>query len=212
MNNLERQWSWIHQRANCYWHSCHCTQVRRYHSIDVVRTCVEGMRHYWGILWDWKGYMHCWKWWSRRFDSLWTQLARELICKHVCGSTPCSHDPHHSLDPTKYGYAKEEETKSLIPVTVLTNVQLAPDNILRLIRCTCASGSLCKSSRCQCNKAKLACTIFCGFRAPVECYNDQTKAANDSHWKVTMFGHFGWIFWVDINSLVREEPFHDRFI
>ena len=110
------------------------------------------------------------------------------VWKHALQSRPTS------LDPIKYGYAKEEETKSLIPVTVLTNVQLAPDNILRLIRCTCASGSLCKSSRCQCNKAKLACTIFCCFRASVECYNDQTKAANDSHWKVTMFGHFGCIF------------------
>ena len=83
-----------------------------------------------------------------------------------------------SLDPTSYGFIKEEETKSLVPVTVPANVPLAPDNILKLIRCSCSSESPCKSSSCRCNKAKLACTVFCACCASIECCNDQTKASS----------------------------------
>lgn len=83
-----------------------------------------------------------------------------------------------TLDATEFGFIKNEETKSLMPVTVPANMQLAPDNILKLIRCTCASGNPCKSSGCGCNKAKLACTVFCSCRASIECRNDQTRTAS----------------------------------
>ena len=82
-----------------------------------------------------------------------------------------------TLDPTAFGYMKDEATKSLIPVTTPPNVKLAPANILRLIRCNCTSDNPCKSSGCGCNKAKLACTMFCACHASVRCLNDQTRAA-----------------------------------
>ncbi|KAG0713655.1 hypothetical protein GWK47_015737 [Chionoecetes opilio] len=43
------------------------------------------------------------------------------------------------LEPTSYGWIKESRTKSLLPTTVPTNVQLAPNHILKLIRCTCST-------------------------------------------------------------------------
>jgi hypothetical protein len=81
-----------------------------------------------------------------------------------------------NLEPTSYGWIKEESTKSLFPTTVPANVQLAPDDILKLIKCTCSSASPCKYSKCGCNGAKLACTIFCSCQALIECCNDQTRA------------------------------------
>ena len=134
-------------KSNCYWCSCQCRQVRRYHSMDVGRTCVDGMRRSWGILWHWIGYnaerdeaedstpwglsWQCWcslvichhSTYSMLCFMLWTvnnqlnvsglyqrvaikspktrsskypkpslTMLRELICKHVCGSTHNSHD------------------------------------------------------------------------------------------------------------------------
>ena len=44
-----------------------------------------------------------------------------------------------------------------------------PDTILKMIRCTCSSETPCKSSRCGCNRAKLACTMFCSCQASNAC-------------------------------------------
>ena len=82
-------------------------------------------------------------------------------------------DPQ-KLDPTDYGWVKEVSTKSLRSTTVPVDTPLAPSDILKLIRCTCSSETPCKSSRCGCNHAKLACTIFCSCQASTECYNEQT--------------------------------------
>ena len=83
------------------------------------------------------------------------------------------------LEPTSYGWIKESRTKSLLPTTVPTNVQLAPNHILKLIRCTCSSEQPCKSSRCACNKSRLPCTMFCACQTSIECCNDQTRTAVD---------------------------------
>lgn len=82
-------------------------------------------------------------------------------------------------DPTNYGYTKEEKTKSLLPVTVPPQVQLAPASILKLIRCTCSSDMPCRTSGCGCHKANLACTIFCSCNGSLTCHNDQTREARD---------------------------------
>lgn len=84
-----------------------------------------------------------------------------------------------TMEPTNYRWIKEESTKSLLPTTLPAHVHLAPPDILKLIRCSCASESQCKSSGCGCNNAKLACTIFCSCRASIEYRNDQTGATVD---------------------------------
>ena len=57
------------------------------------------------------------------------------------------------LDPGKYGWIREEKSKSLQPTTVPANVELAPKNISNLIRCSCSSLNPCRTSRCGCNTA-----------------------------------------------------------
>ena len=55
-----------------------------------------------------------------------------------------------NLDPTEYGWFKNEVTKSLQPVTLLPTKLPAPDYILKLVCCLCSSAQPCHSSRCGC--------------------------------------------------------------
>ena len=82
-----------------------------------------------------------------------------------------------NLDPTEYGWCKDEETKSLQPVTLPPSKLPAPDYILILVCCSCASERPCHSSRCGCVAAHLACTAFCHCQGSSSiCKNEQTRA------------------------------------
>ena len=85
-----------------------------------------------------------------------------------------------SLDPTEYGWLKDEETKSMQPVMLPSTKSPAPDYILKLICCSCASESPCRSGKCGCVAANLACTVFCHCQGSSACKNEQTRAMEDS--------------------------------
>jgi hypothetical protein len=65
------------------------------------------------------------------------------------------------LDPEDFGWRKEVETKSLKPVTLPENTALAPEFILKLIRCGCQRIMPCSTQMCRCKRANMNCTIFC---------------------------------------------------
>ena len=46
------------------------------------------------------------------------------------------------LDVEKYGWIKDDVNGSLAPTTITEAVNLAPDSVLKLIRCGCQSGAL----------------------------------------------------------------------
>lgn len=69
------------------------------------------------------------------------------------------------IDPTEFGWRKDEKTKSLHPVPLPDNTELAPELILRLIRCGCQSATPCSTRMCSCKSANMNCTLFCN------CYN-----------------------------------------
>ena len=69
------------------------------------------------------------------------------------------------LDSTEYGWVKDDQNKPLQPVTLPDEVELAPEMVLRLIKCGCHSTTPCSSRACSCNSANMKCTIFCA------CYN-----------------------------------------
>ena len=67
-----------------------------------------------------------------------------------------------SLDPCEYGWYKDENTQSLLPVMMPTGIKAAPPEVLKLIRCNCSSEAPCSpSSRCSCSKAQMSCSEFC---------------------------------------------------
>ena len=65
------------------------------------------------------------------------------------------------LGVEKYGWKKDKVNRLLVPTSIPEAVNLAPDSVLKLIRCACKSGTPCNSSRCGCRSANLSCTVFC---------------------------------------------------
>lgn len=84
-----------------------------------------------------------------------------------------------ALDPSKFGWSKDEGTKELVPITTPDSVALAPDAILKMICCGCASEQPCSTSKCGCNTAQLACTVFCKCHQTNNCCNRWTHFATD---------------------------------
>ena len=56
----------------------------------------------------------------------------------------------------------------MIPETV----SLAPENVLKLLKCGCKRSSPCGNNQCGCFAASLKCTIFC------DCDNDNRICQN----------------------------------
>ncbi|KAK3883332.1 hypothetical protein Pcinc_012368 [Petrolisthes cinctipes] len=87
--------------------------------------------------------------------------------------------PHPTaLDPTDFGWSKDELSKSLLPVTLKPNIAIAPADILQAVRCGCATNQPCNSSRYVCCHAHLSCTAFCKCYQSENCHNKWTKVTN----------------------------------
>ena len=80
------------------------------------------------------------------------------------------------LSPETYGWLRNEVVQTLVQVTVPKGVALAPDDVLKRIKCGCESDDPCLSMRCGCRQAGLGCTMFCGCQGSA-CRNEQTVVA-----------------------------------
>ena len=76
-------------------------------------------------------------------------------------------------------YTRMDQTRrfnmALTPTTVPDNVLLAPDDILKMIKCSCDSATPCNSRRCGCQNANMACTSFCTCQGGDGCFNSKTR-------------------------------------
>ena len=90
------------------------------------------------------------------------------IWKSACEAEP------PKLDPTVYGWKRDDVSKSLKPVQLPTNVALAPQDVLEMIHCGCSSEKPCLTAQCRCNTARLPCTMFCKCRGESSCRNEKT--------------------------------------
>ena len=83
------------------------------------------------------------------------------------------------LAPTNFGWEKDEASRSLLPVTISEDVALALystfEDVLKVIRCGCATDQPCATARCMCATAQMSCTIFCGCHGVEECCKIWTK-------------------------------------
>ena len=63
----------------------------------------------------------------------------------------CLQQPDPSpFDATQYHWVRDEANKRVIPLTLPSDVQLAPPEILGLLRCGCTSDKPCHTARCGC--------------------------------------------------------------
>ena len=72
------------------------------------------------------------------------------------------------LKPELYGWTKDTALKTLKPTSLPVNTDLAPEFLLRLIRCGCKSATPCSTRACSCTSDIRECTIFCA------CFNSIT--------------------------------------
>ena len=80
-----------------------------------------------------------------------------------------------ALDPTEYGWIKDDKTKTLVPVSLRSDIHIAPTDILAMICCGCATDRPCSSTRCGSCNAQLLCTIFCKCHRSGNCQNKWRK-------------------------------------
>ena len=69
-----------------------------------------------------------------------------------------------SLNPSEYGWIRDETSKCLPSVLLPPGKAAAPDELLKMIRCVYESEDPCATLRCKCAHAHLPCTIFCGCK------------------------------------------------
>ena len=88
--------------------------------------------------------------------------------------------PSDSINATDWGWYEIE--MQLMPIMTPDDVQIAPDSVLKLIKCNCKSlNKRCgENSRCSCAKNSLLCTKFCtcDFDGMVCCRSKETTTAN----------------------------------
>ena len=82
-----------------------------------------------------------------------------------------------AIDPTAFGWSLEEAFKTLIPTTLPSDTPLAPDDLLKPVRCSCSSETPRKTHICGCSSASLACSVFCACQGGQGCFNERTRQA-----------------------------------
>jgi len=82
-----------------------------------------------------------------------------------------------ALDASKYGWERDTDNKSLTAVTIPSNLSIAPEFILKLLKCSYKSNKPCSSARCTCYAAGLSCTVFRSCHN-AQCLNPKSKQLN----------------------------------
>ena len=59
--------------------------------------------------------------------------------------------------------------------TVVDNVALASDEILKMIKCSCDSDMPCKSKRYECHNANMDCTACFAWQGGDGCFSQNTR-------------------------------------
>ena len=84
-----------------------------------------------------------------------------------------------ALNPIQFGWMKDESLPYLVPQMVADGVALAPESLLRSLRCNCSSERPCRTNHCTCVAHSMACTPFCGCEGGSSCCN--TKNIEDGN-------------------------------
>lgn len=74
-------------------------------------------------------------------------------------------DPENQLKPDDWGW--KLGNNNYVPIT--TDEVVAPDNLLKIVRCNCTEN--CSTNRCTCKRNQLKCTSTCGNCYGKNCEN-----------------------------------------
>ena len=84
---------------------------------------------------------------------------------------------HDDLDPQQWGWRLDRDV--LRPI--MTNLDAAPDSLLKFVRCKCklSSKNPCGTNTCSCRKNGLKCVTACGDYRGENCENSEEVEEND---------------------------------
>ena len=83
-----------------------------------------------------------------------------------------------AMDRTNYGWENDLASRILLPISTPADVELAPAEVLQLIKCGCSTASPCSTGRCGCVAANMSCTAVCKCQGGRQCQNECTKYVN----------------------------------
>ncbi|KAG0729109.1 hypothetical protein GWK47_031017 [Chionoecetes opilio] len=70
-----------------------------------------------------------------------------------------------AMDPVHFDWEIDHVNKCLIPRNMCQGTAYAPENVLKLVRCSCDSEKACRGGKCGCMSRQLPCTVFCACGA-----------------------------------------------
>ena len=77
------------------------------------------------------------------------------------------------LGPTDHGWSHTEGSTRITPTIVPLATPLAPDDLLKVIKCGCYSNTPCPTKRCGCKSHAIPCTLFCVCKGGDACRNQK---------------------------------------
>ena len=83
-------------------------------------------------------------------------------------------DDPPNVDSTEYGWDRNDELKVLLPSTLPSSEKVAPEEVMKVLCCTCSSARPCFSQACGCHAAPLGCTAHCKCEGGLSCNNPHT--------------------------------------
>lgn len=87
-----------------------------------------------------------------------------------------------NIDATQYGWQADEDKMELHPIALPKNIQIAPDYILALAKCSCKSINPCNTTRCSCVANGLSCSLMCNclqLSTEHSCKNPHTRISEN---------------------------------
>ena len=97
----------------------------------------------------------------------------QLLCMHdycLINRNTLTADPP-TMDPLQHGFEVKPGSVSIVPTIVAAGVPLVPEDLLKLIRCSCSSLTRACKGACGCKLSGMVCTQFCACKGGDMCHN-----------------------------------------
>ena len=78
------------------------------------------------------------------------------------------------MEPGDFGWT-QVASKEMYPTPISNGVALAPDALLKVVKCSCSGDTQCRRKRCGCRQSNLACSVFYACQGGHRCFNEKTR-------------------------------------
>ena len=181
-------WTYQRYRQEGCFQGLHWSNTWRTHSTESTWWCRNAFSKCCFRLWEvfvqahghkkWPTGQHSWKTVTETLQEPTRGLIKSLqllvcgintFCGRICKHNVCSQDlvvNPNIPDPFELGWSSDADN---IPVPILSDIAIAPESVVELVRCGCGISKC--SRRCSCRRHNLTCTEACACGADEECIN-----------------------------------------